>query len=308
MKTLPTLVAESEVMKQLLHMAERVAPSNASVLVLGETGTGKELLSILIHEKSNRRQKPFVSIDCGSLRETLLESELFGHEKGAFTGAYSRKIGLIEVAHGGTIFLDEIGELTPGMQAKILRFIQTGEIYRVGGKDPIQVNVRLITATNKELDKEVMRGNFREDLFYRINTIMMNVPPLRRRSEDVLVLARSFTKMTFAVPAIKALSAYHWPGNVRELKNVCERLNVLVDGPTIQLADLPDYISTPDDRVEMDSYDPSMSLHELEKRYIIKALNHYDGNKTQAANALGITIKTLYNKLHEYGEFERFIK
>ncbi len=186
------IVYRSEVMRQLMRMVERVAPSNATVLVLGESGTGKELIAHAIHEKSNRKNKPFVAINCGALRETLLESELFGHEKGAFTGAYSRKIGLAEVANGGTLFLDEIGELTPGIQAKLLRFLQEGEIFRVGGKEPIKVDIRLLSATNKELDKEVMRGNFREDLFYRINTIMVNSPPLRRRKEDISALVEHF--------------------------------------------------------------------------------------------------------------------
>src|SRR5690606_2975145 len=163
-----------------------------SVLILWESGTGKELIAQQIHKKSNRRDKPFVAINCGALRETLLESELFGHERGAFTGAYARKIGLAEVANGGTLFLDEIGELSPGIQSKLLRFLQEGEIYRVGGKDPIRVDIRLISATNRELEKEVLRGNFREDLFYRINTIMIQMPPLRRRKEDVVLLVDHF--------------------------------------------------------------------------------------------------------------------
>lgn len=171
-----TIVYKSEVMRQLMRMVERVAPSNATVLILGESGTGKELIAHAIHKKSNRRDKPFIAINCGALRETLLESELFGHERGAFTGAYARKVGLAEAANGGTLFLDEIGELSPGIQAKLLRFLQEGEIFRVGGKDPIKVDIRLISATNRELDKEVMRGNFREDLFYRINTIMLHAP------------------------------------------------------------------------------------------------------------------------------------
>src|SRR4029079_88137 len=179
------IVYKSEVMRQLMRMVDRGAPSNATVLILGESGTGKELIANAIHERSTRRHKPFVAINCCALRETLLESELFGHEKGAFTGAYSRKIGLAAVAHGRTLFLDEIGELSPGIQSKLLRFLQEGEIYRVGGKDPIRVDIRLISATNKELDKEVLRGNFREDLFYRINTIMVHSPPLRRRKEDI---------------------------------------------------------------------------------------------------------------------------
>jgi transcriptional regulator with PAS, ATPase and Fis domain len=310
------IVYKSEIMRQLIRMVDRVAPSQATVLILGESGTGKELIANAIHERSTRRQKPFVAINCGALRETLLESELFGHEKGAFTGAYSRKIGLAEVANGGTLFLDEIGELTPGIQSKLLRFLQEGEIYRVGGKDPIRVDIRLISATNKELDKEVVRGNFREDLFYRINTIMVQSPPLRRRKEDIPALVEHFLATNpsglfnrgrqMSEDAMKILMKYEWPGNIRELQNVCERLQILSEGHTIMPGDLPDNIRDPDQKIVIDDYDPSLTLHELEKRYILKALNYFDGNKTQAANALGITIKTLYNKLHEYGEFEKY--
>ncbi len=312
-----TIVYKSEVMRQLMRMVDRVAPSNATVLVLGESGTGKELIAHAIHQRSSRRNKPFVAINCGALRETLLESELFGHEKGAFTGAYSRKIGLAEAANGGTLFLDEIGEMSPGIQAKLLRFLQEGEIFRVGGKEPIKVDIRLISATNKELDKEVMRGNFREDLFYRINTIMIHSPPLRRRKEDIQSLVEYFLSQNsqaqgmgrgrqMSEEAMKILMRYDWPGNIRELQNVCERLQILAEGQTIMPGDLPEHIRNPENKVIIDDYDPTLSLHELEKRYILKALGYFDGNKTQAANALGITIKTLYNKLHEYGEFERY--
>ncbi len=310
------IVYKSEVMRQLMRMVDRVAPSNATVLVLGESGTGKELIAHAIHQRSHRRNKPFVAINCGALRETLLESELFGHEKGAFTGAYNRKIGLAEAANGGTLFLDEIGEMSPGIQAKLLRFLQEGEIFRVGGKEPIKVDIRLISATNKELDKEVMRGNFREDLFYRINTIMIHSPPLRRRKEDIQILVEHFLAQNshgqaqksrqMSEEAMKILMRYDWPGNIRELQNVCERLQILAEGQMIMPGDLPEHIRNPDNKIIIDDYDPTLSLHELEKRYILKALGYFDGNKTQAANALGITIKTLYNKLHEYGEFERY--
>ena len=240
----------------------------------------------------------------------------FGHERGAFTGAYARKIGLAEVANGGTLFLDEIGELSPGIQSKLLRFLQEGEIYRVGGKDPIKVDIRLVSATNRELEKEVMRGNFREDLFYRINTIMLQTPPLRRRKEDVGFLIDHFLSMgqnailgrgrQMSEEALNVMMKYDWPGNIRELQNTCERLQILAEGHTIMPNDLPDHIRNPEYKAIIDDYDPTLSLHELEKRYILKALNYFDGNKTQAANALGITIKTLYNKLHEYGEFEKY--
>ena len=186
------IVYQSEIMTKLMGMVERVAPSNATVLVLGESGTGKELVAQAVHEKSNRAHKPFVAINCGALRETLLESELFGHEKGAFTGAYAQKIGLAEVANGGTLFLDEIGELSAGIQAKLLRFLQEGEIYRVGGKEPIKVDIRLVSATNRDLEKEVQEGTFREDLYYRINTIVVNSPPLRKRKEDIAALVDYF--------------------------------------------------------------------------------------------------------------------
>lgn len=310
------VIHKSDLMKQVMRMVDRVAPSNASVLVLGESGTGKELLAHAIHSKSQRRDKPFVAINCGALRENLLESELFGHEKGAFTGAYAKKIGLAEMASGGTLFLDEIGELSPGMQAKLLRFIQEGEVYRVGGKEPIKVDIRLISATNRELDAEVMKGTFREDLYYRINTITVHSPPLRRRKEDISLLVDHFlSKNTSRIlnrgrkmsdEAMSILMKYDWPGNIRELQNLCERLQILADGEVIMTSDLPDTIVSPENRISMDEYDPSMTLYELEKRHIIKALNYFEGNKTQAANALGITIKTLYNKLHGYGEFEKF--
>jgi transcriptional regulator with PAS, ATPase and Fis domain len=310
------IVYKSEIMRQLMRMVERVAPSAATVLILGESGTGKELIAQQIHKSSNRRDKPFVAINCGALRETLLESELFGHERGAFTGAYARKIGLAEVANGGSLFLDEIGELSPGIQSKLLRFLQEGEIYRVGGKDPIRVDIRLISATNRELEKEVLRGNFREDLFYRINTIMVQTPPLRRRKEDIQLLVEHFlAKGTNGIlgrgrqmseEAMQIAMRYDWPGNIRELQNTCERLQILSDGHIIMPNDLPEHIKNPEFKAVIEDYDPTLTVHELEKRYILKALNYFEGNKTQAANALGITIKTLYNKLHEYGEFDKY--
>jgi len=309
------IIYQSETMNQLMKMVERVAPSQANVLILGESGTGKELIARAIHEKSNRKGKAFVAINCGALREALLESELFGHEKGSFTGAFQKKIGLAEAASGGTLFLDEIGELASGVQAKLLRFLQEGEIYRVGGKDPIKVDVRVICATNRDLEKEVAQGNFREDLFYRINTIAVSVPPLRRRKEDIPVLINHFLTSNphmvgraraMDVEAIKAMQGYDWPGNIRELQNVCERLQILSDGHTIMLNDVPENIRVPEIKDQTGEYDPSITLGELERRYIIKALEYFEGNKTQAANALGITIKTLYNKLHEYGEFEKY--
>jgi|SRR6185312_14325789 len=311
------IIFKSDIMTQLMKMIERVASSNANILILGESGTGKELIAHTLHDKSTRKNKPFVAINCGALRETLLESELFGHEKGSFTGAYQKKIGLAEAASGGTLFLDEIGELSQAIQAKLLRFIQEGEIYRVGGKDPVKVDIRLVCATNRDLEKEVQIGNFREDLYYRINTIVASVPPLRRRKEDIPSLITHFLAAGDAhgfinrgkqmdEEAMKVMSNYEWPGNIRELQNVCERLTILSDGHMIMLNDVPENIRNPEVKDETMEYDQTITLGELEKRYILKALNHFDGNKTQAAQALGITIKTLYNKLHEYGEFDRF--
>jgi len=310
------IIYKSEVMSSLMKMIDRVAPSQANILILGESGTGKELLARAIHERSARKNKPFVAINCGALRETLLESELFGHEKGSFTGAYARKIGLAEAANGGTLFLDEIGELPMSIQAKLLRFIQESEIFRVGGKDPIKVDIRLVCATNRELDQEVVRGAFREDLFYRINTIVVAAPPLRRRKEDIPALVSYFLNSgshtfmnrgkTIDEEAMAILTKYEWPGNIRELQNVCERLQILSEGHMIMTNDLPESIRNPQQKDEGLDFDPSIPLYDLEKRYILKALSFYGGNKTQAAQGLGITIKTLYNKLHEYGEFEKF--
>ncbi len=315
-KPCSSIVYKSQAMQQLFGMVSRVADSDANVLILGESGTGKELIARTIHDKSRRRNRPFIAINCGALRESLLESELFGHEKGAFTGAYQKKIGLAEAAQGGTLFLDEIGELSQGMQAKLLRFIQEGEIYRVGGKTPIKVDIRLVSATNRNIDSEVNSNVFREDLFYRINTITLAIPPLRKRREDIELLVNHFfntskhkhqTRGSAISPdAMEILCKYDWPGNVRELQNICERLQILSDGHTIKPGDLPKAIANPDQRAMINEYDPTVTVHELEKRYILSSLKYYEGNKTRAANALGITIKTLYNKLHEYGEFNNF--
>lgn len=311
-----TMVFISEAMSSLIRTVDKVSNSTAAILVLGESGTGKELMAHAIHERSPRRNKPFVAINCGALQEALLESELFGHEKGSFTGAYNRKIGLTEMANGGTLFLDEIGELTPGIQAKLLRFLQEGELYRVGGKEAIRVDVRIISATNRDIEKEVSQGRFREDLYYRINTIALQMPALRARREDIPVLVNHFLShgsqsylgraRQVHEEAMKMLCSYDWPGNIRELQNICERLQILCDGHMIMPNDLPEQITMPQQKQIMGTYDAKMTLAEVERIYIIKALAHFQGNKTQAANALGITIKTLYNKLHEYGEFDKY--
>lgn len=308
------IIYKSQVMHQLIKMVDRVATSNATVLILGESGTGKELIAQSIHDKSNRRSKPFVAINCGALRPELLESELFGHEKGSFTGAITRKIGLAEAANTGTLFLDEIGEMPPNIQAKLLRFIQQGEIVRVGGVVPIKVDLRIISATNKELDTEVCRGNFREDLYYRINTITLNIPALRHRREDIPLLVEHLLKkgkssglnrgMTINKDAMDAMVKHEWKGNVRELQNTIERLMVLTSGSEVKLTDLPEQIAFPDQKVlEAEPFAGDITLYELERRHILRTVEFYDYNKSKAAESLGIGIKTLYNKLHEYGEF-----
>ncbi|MBI2027324.1 MAG: sigma-54-dependent Fis family transcriptional regulator [Deltaproteobacteria bacterium] len=304
-------VGESGALKSLLAMVDKIAPTNATALIQGESGTGKELVARRLHERSARADKPYVTINCGALQETLLESELFGHEKGSFTGAHQQKIGLVETADGGTLFLDEIGELGPGIQAKILRFLQEGEIYRVGGKRALKVDVRIISATNKDLEREVRDGQFREDLFYRINTITLRVPPLRKRKEDIPLLVDSFLKNSkyggnsskmISPQAMLLLQEYDWPGNIRELQNVIERIKILAEGDFIQPEDIRYNIQFPV-RTNISILDLNMSgisLEDLEKTHILKTLDFCQGNKTKAAMALGITIKTLYNKLHRF--------
>src|SRR3989338_459248 len=304
-------IGNSKELETLLAMVDKIAPTNATVLVQGESGTGKELVARRLHERSVRGDKPYVTINCGALQESLLESELFGHEKGAFTGAHTQKIGLVETADGGSLFLDEIGELGAGIQAKILRFLQEGEIYRVGGKKALKVDVRIISATNKDLEKEVKAKNFREDLFYRINTITLRMPPLRKRKEDIPLLVEHFLKntryggvsnRTMGREALGLLEEYDWPGNIRELQNVIERVKILAERDEITPEDIRYNIQFPV-RIRsdlMDVYPTTMGLDELERSHILKTLDYFKGNKTKAANALGITIKTLYNKLHKY--------
>lgn len=306
------ILGASDKLKQVLNMIDRVAPTSASVLVLGESGTGKELVAKRIHALSPRNGKPFVAINCGAITENLLESELFGHEKGSFTGATATKKGLVEVAHEGTLFLDEIGEMALSLQAKLLRFLQEGEIYRVGGKEPIQVNVRIISATNRDLENEVRIGKFREDLYYRLNTIAIKSPPLRDRREDLPVLIDAFAPgllKQISKEALEVLKAYAWPGNIRELQNTAERLRILSQGARIDVQDIPAHIrnaNQPRSDMNFNQAPPvEMALEDLERVHILRCLNHFEGNKTRAAQSLGITIKTLYNKLHRYGILDK---
>lgn len=305
------IIGSSKSLQQLLHMVDRIAPTNATVLLQGESGTGKELIAKRLHEMSQRKEGPYIMINCSALHENLLKSELFGHEKGAFTGAHMLKQGLVETAHLGTLFMDEIAEMGSGIQAKLLRFLQEGEFYRVGGKQALKVNVRVISATNKDLEKEVKEGRFREDLFYRLNTITLRVPPLRKRIEDIDLLLQHFLTSdgwggshvkTIHSNALELLKQYHWPGNIRELQNVMERLKILCDGNEITADDVKNHIRFPSNKrtEEPEEFSSVIALGELEKVHILKALSHFQGNKTQTARALGITIKTLYNKLSRY--------
>ena len=298
-------------MLALLQMAAKVAATDISVLIQGESGTGKELVARRIHELSRRAGENLVCVNCGAIQETLLLSELFGHEKGAFTGAIALKKGLAEVAHQGTLFLDEIGEMGMDAQAKLLRFLQEGEILRVGGKTPIQVDVRVVSATNRDLETQVKAGKFCEDLYYRINTVSLAITPLRKRPDDVPLLINHFLFSDTSVPnsirqvsprAMELLRRYQWPGNVRELFNTVERFKILLEGEVLTEQDIPFNIRHPQQGGdEMDPSSPSSFLLEhIEKRHILKCLEHFKGNKTRAANAMGITVKTLYNKLAQY--------
>lgn len=306
------MIGQSEKLKQILTLIERVAPTTASVLILGESGTGKELIARKIHAMSPRKDAAFIAINCGAITETLLESELFGHEKGAFTGASSTKKGLVEIANGGTLFLDEIGEMALSLQAKLLRFLQEGEFYRVGGKEAIKVDVRILSATNRDLDQEARTGKFREDLFYRLNTITLKSPALRERKEDLPALIEYFSPgmmNLLSEDALNLMKAYPWPGNIRELQNSVERMRILSGGNKIEVADLPASIRN-SEKIKLEtqfagSPPVEMPLEELERIHILRCLNHHEGNKTRAAQSLGITIKTLYNKLHRYGILDK---
>lgn len=309
------IVARSGKMKELLATVSKVAQSNATVLIEGESGTGKELIAHRIHELSPRKNFPFIPVHCAALTDTLLTSELFGHEKGSFTGATDRKIGRFERAHQGTLFLDEIGEISRDTQVKLLRVLQDGVFERVGGTKSIKVDVRLVCATNKNLLEEVKAGRFREDLYYRINVIYLKVPPLRERREDLPPLIDHFIKHYAATngkplkgidrKAIDDLVDYDWPGNVREVKNIIERMVVLSGSDVLTEKNIPDDIrnSSPVKFSEANSENASLSLgslSEMEKEAIKQILQEAGGNKSLAAKKLGISRRTLYRKIKEY--------
>lgn len=311
------IIGRSQPMKKLIEMMSMVAPSEATVLITGDSGTGKELIARSLHFNSPRKDKPLVVVNCAAITETLLESELFGHEKGSFTGADKRREGRFMQAASGTIFLDEIGETSSTMQAKLLRVLQEKEIQRVGGEETLKVDVRIVAATNRDLEKEVAEGNFREDLFYRLNVMPLNVPPLKERREDVPLLAQHFlTKFSDKnrkaikglVPlAMDMLVNYDWPGNVRELENAIERAVILATGEHITEAQLPLNITEQYEDLEIrptgttQILDGTHSLEDIEKEAILAALNGSNGNKAEAARRLGVTRKTLHNKLKSYG-------
>jgi DNA-binding NtrC family response regulator len=299
------IIGNSPKMRRVLELINTVAETDSTVVILGESGTGKELIARAIHSKSKRRFFPIVAVNCGSIPETLLESELFGHEKGAFTGAQYRRKGKIELADGGTLFLDEIGDVSPKMQIDLLRVLETKRFTRLGGNQEISSDFRLICATNKNLDKLVEEGVFREDLFYRINVFSVPLPPLRERSGDIPLLARHFIEKyaramgkppkEISPQAAAMLASYRWPGNVRELQNAIERAMVIGREPQIVPADLPL-------RLEANNVEPhERTLSALEKDHIESVLRENDGNVTQAARVLGIDRGTLYNKMRKYG-------
>jgi transcriptional regulator with GAF, ATPase, and Fis domain len=306
------MVGASDKLRELKRQIAKVAPSNSNVLILGESGTGKELIARALHRSSLRAAGPFVAINCAALTETLLESELFGHERGAFTGAIAQKKGKLEVADGGTVFLDEIGELSPVLQAKLLRVLQQREMERVGGTKTIQLNIRVLAATNRNLEEAVGKGDFRRDLFYRLNVVSVKAPALRERPEDTLPLAEHFAKKYAAecgrkivglAPEARAyLQSYSWPGNVRELENALERAVILTPGEVIEVSALPERVTERRSEPLVSDRAPSTpTLDVIERAYILWVLQSEGGNKTRAADVLGIDPSTLYRKLSRFG-------
>ncbi len=298
------ILTKSAVMQAALRIVERVAPTDSAVLILGDSGTGKELVARAIHERSHRAQRPFVPIHCGALPREVFESELFGHEKGAFTGAVGTKPGLVELADGGTLFLDEIGEMEPDSQVKVLRALETGTFFRVGGTRPRRVDVRLVAATNRDLAEAMKTGAFRQDLYFRINTIAVKLPPLRERREDIALLATHFVGTTAAygvkrlsARVLAALEAYDWPGNVRELLHAIERAVILSKDEEIQPEDLPpEVLGAPGA-----ASSPGGSLERMERQHIVATLRQVGGHRGKAAALLAIDPKTLYRKIIAYG-------
>jgi len=300
------IIAKSPKMQQVIEVIKIVARSNATVLIMGDSGTGKELVARAIHSQSHRRGKPFIAVSCAALPESLLESELFGHEKGSFTGAYTQKKGKFEIANRGTLFLDEIGEMSANIQVHLLRVLEEKEFTRVGGNELVKVDVRVVSATNKDIRKAVASGQFREDIYYRLNVVTIELPPLRERKEDIPLLAQHFLKKFavenqkeitgFSPDATDFLLKYEWPGNVRELENAIERAVILAKNSNIEVTDLPRQ-----NLLLARSASPGKKLEEVEKNHILDILTETQGNYSEAARILGISRMTLYNKARAYG-------
>ncbi|MGQ9574090.1 MAG: sigma-54-dependent transcriptional regulator [Thermoguttaceae bacterium] len=309
------LIGESAGIQAVRALIAKVAPTDSTVLILGETGTGKELVARALHDQSLRAEMPFVPINCGALPENLIESELFGHRKGAFTGADEHRVGLFQVADGGTLFLDEIGELPKAVQAKLLRFLESGEIRRVGENESFTCDVRVVCATHRKLDQMVAEGQFRDDLWFRINTFEISLPPLRERIEDIPVLARHLARRfcpglrpedeVFSPEALALLGQYSWPGNVRELANVIEHAVILCQRLPVGVEHLPMRFTTRQLRYPAARGAASQTLRDLEMQAIYEALDRCGGNKPKAAAELGISLKTLYNKLNQAASLEK---
>ncbi len=310
----PAIIGEHPKIKEIFRIINKIAPTTSTVLIYGESGTGKELVARAIHERSPRQDKPFFAINCAAIPETLMESELFGHEKGSFTGAGSREIGLFEAADKGTVFLDEIGELSVAMQAKLLRTIQEKEIRRVGGKVNIPIDVRIISATNRDLEAEIKKGHFRDDLYYRLNVIRLNLPPLRERGSDIATLADFFVRKYSTATdnqlrgisraALKILMNYGWPGNVRQLESVIERGVLMAEGEYIQPEDLPAEVHEEIGHAGQLPFElppEGISIEELERDIIIKAMDRAGWVIAKAAPLLGMSYKTLQYRLEKFG-------
>ncbi|MDO9338404.1 MAG: sigma-54-dependent Fis family transcriptional regulator [Caulobacteraceae bacterium] len=320
------MVARDPIMETVIKLADQIAPSDASILITGESGVGKEVMARYVHTKSRRAAKPFISVNCAAIPENLLESELFGHEKGAFTGAVARRVGKFEEADGGTLLLDEISEMDARLQAKLLRAIQEREIDRVGGSKPVKVNIRILATSNRDLAQAVKEGTFREDLLYRLNVVNLRLPPLRERPGDIAALCDHFLKKyakangmperPLAAEARRRLAAHRWPGNVRELENAMHRAVLLSTGPEIEefairlpdgqpLSPAPDVAVARGASMAAEAVSRTLvgqTVAEVEQQLILDTLSHCSGNRTHAATILGISIRTLRNKLKEYGD------
>ena len=311
-----SMIGKAHCMEQVFDLIDTVANSRATVLVTGESGTGKELVARALHYNSSRATAPFIRLNCAALPKDLMESELFGHEKGAFTGAIKQTRGRFEMADGGTLLLDEISEVDPALQAKLLRVLQEREFERIGSTQTIKVDVRIVATTNRDLQKEVEVGNFREDLYYRLNVIEMGLPPLRERKEDIPALVQNFIakfneengKSIAGIEdeTLDALMQYDWPGNIRELENYTERAVVVAPGQILTPGDYPQRLTSGPQGRDDGGIHIGMTVHEMERRLIMKTLESCKGNRTEAAGMLGISTRTLRNKLHEYGEMKAF--